>query len=66
MSENQSRSVVSDYQNRSVVLARRPVGEVRDEDFRIETEVIRELRPGEFLIEILWSVARSLHAPQDE
>ena len=54
MSENQSRSVVSDYQNRSVVLARRPVGEVRDEDFRIETEVIRELRPGELLIEVLW------------
>ena len=54
MSENQNRSVVSDYQNRSVVLARRPVGEVRDEDFRIETEVIRELRPGEFLIEVLY------------
>jgi NADPH-dependent curcumin reductase CurA len=54
MSENQSRSVVSDYQNRSVVLARRPVGEVRDEDFRIETQVIRELRPGEILIEVLW------------
>jgi NADPH-dependent curcumin reductase CurA len=51
MSENQSRSAVSDYQNRSVVLARRPVGEVRDEDFRIETEAIRELRPGEILIE---------------
>jgi len=45
---------MSEYQNRSVVLARRPVGEVRDEDFRIETEVIRELRSGEFLIEILW------------
>ena len=43
-----------EYQNRSVVLARRPVGEVRDEDFRIETEVVRELRPGEFLIEVLW------------
>jgi len=54
MSENQNRSVVSDYQNRSVVLARRPVGEVRDEDFRIETQAIRELRPGEFLIEILY------------
>jgi hypothetical protein len=35
-------------------LARRPVGEVRDEDFRIETEVVRELQPGEILIEILW------------
>jgi NADPH-dependent curcumin reductase CurA len=42
------------YQNRSVVLARRPVGEVRDEDFRIETEVMRELRPGEILIQVLW------------
>ncbi len=54
MSENQSHSVVSDYQNRSVVLARRPVGEVRDEDFRIETEIVRDLRPGELLIEILY------------
>jgi hypothetical protein len=45
---------MSEYQNRSVVLARRPVGEVRDEDFRIETEGIRELRPGEILIEVLW------------
>jgi len=43
-----------EYQNRSVVLARRPVGEVRDEDFRIETAPVRELRPGEFLIEVLW------------
>ncbi len=45
---------MSEYQNRSVVLARRPVGEVRDEDFRIETEVVRELQPGEFLIKVLW------------
>ncbi len=54
MLENKQRSVRSEYQNRCVVLARRPVGEVRDEDFRIETESVRELRPGEFLIEILW------------
>jgi NADPH-dependent curcumin reductase CurA len=42
------------YQNRSIVLARRPVGEVRDEDFRIENAVVRELRPGEFLIQVIW------------
>jgi len=45
---------MSDYQNRSIVLARRPHGEVRDEDFRMETETVRELQPGEFLIEVLW------------
>ena len=54
MSEDQKRSVAPEYQNRSVVLARRPVGEVRDEDFRIETKVVRKLRPGEFLIKLLW------------
>ena len=54
MSDNQSSSAVSDYQNRSVMLARRPVGEVRDEDFRVEAKAVRELRPGEFLIEVLW------------
>ncbi|MFB3117531.1 MAG: NADP-dependent oxidoreductase [Myxococcota bacterium] len=43
-----------EYQNRSVVLARRPVGEVRDEDFRLETEAVRKLQPGEFLIKVLW------------
>ncbi len=42
------------YQNRSIVLARRPVGEVRDEDFRFETNLVRELQPGESLIQILW------------
>jgi len=41
------------YQNRSIVLARRPVGEVRDEDFRIENAVVRELKPGEFLIQVI-------------
>jgi hypothetical protein len=45
---------MSDYQNRSIVLARRPQGEVRDEDFRMETEPVRELKPGEFTIQVLW------------
>jgi hypothetical protein len=45
---------MSDYQNRSIVLARRPRGEVQDEDFRMETESVRELKPGEFLIKVLW------------
>jgi NADPH-dependent curcumin reductase CurA len=30
------------------------VGEVRDEDFRIESRAVRELRPDEFLIQVLW------------
>ena len=45
---------MSEYQNRSIVLARRPIGEVRDEDFRTENETVRDLRPGEFLIQILY------------
>ncbi len=45
---------MSDYQNRSIVLARRPQGEVRDEDFRMEIEPVRDLKPGEFLIKVLW------------
>ena len=45
---------MSDYQNRSIVLARRPQGEVRDEDFRMEIEPVRDLEPGEFLIKVLW------------
>jgi NADPH-dependent curcumin reductase CurA len=45
---------MAEFQNRRVVLARRPVGEVRDEDFRIETETVRDLQPGEFAIEVLW------------
>jgi len=43
-----------EYQNRSIVLVCRPVGEVRDEDFRTETGVVRALRPGEFLIKVLY------------
>jgi NADPH-dependent curcumin reductase CurA len=45
---------MSDHQNRSIVLARRPRGEVRDEDFRLDTAPVRELKPGEFLIKVLW------------
>ena len=45
---------MSDYQNRTIVLARRPHGEVQDEDFRMETEPVRALQPGEFLIKVLW------------
>lgn len=45
---------MSDYQNRTIVLARRPHGEVQDEDFRMETEPVRELKPSEFLIKVLW------------
>jgi hypothetical protein len=45
---------MSDYQNRSMVLARRPQGEVRDEDFRMVIEPVRDLKPGEFLIKVLW------------
>ena len=45
---------MSEYQNRSIVLVRRPDGEVRDDDFRTDTEVVRDLQPGEFLIKILY------------
>jgi len=45
---------MSEYQNRSIVLVRRPVGEVRDEDFRTDTEIVRDLEPGEFLIKVLY------------
>jgi len=42
------------YQNRKIVLARRPKGEVVDEDLRLETEQTREINDGEVLIKVLW------------
>lgn len=38
------------YTNTSIRLAQRPQGEVKDSDFSLETNAVRELKQGEFLI----------------
>lgn len=45
---------MSHYQNRAIVLAKRPQGEPKDNDFRLETEPVRALQDGEILIRVLW------------
>jgi NADPH-dependent curcumin reductase CurA len=45
---------MSHYQNRAIVLAKRPQGEPKDNDFRLETGPVRALQDGEILIRILW------------
>jgi len=40
--------------NRRMVLARRPVGMVRDEDFAIEAAPVPEPRDGELLVKVCW------------
>ena len=45
---------MTEYQNRKIVLARRPQGEVADEDLRLETEPVRDIQEGEILIKVLW------------
>ncbi len=45
---------MSKYVNRSITLAKRPEGEIRDGDLEMETGSIREIRDGEFLIRTLW------------
>ena len=45
---------MSNYKNRSIVLARRPEGEIRDGDLVMETGDVREIEDGEFLIRTLW------------
>ncbi len=44
---------MSKYQNRRIVLARRPNGEIADGDLRLETVPVPELREGEVLIKVL-------------
>lgn len=45
---------MSNYQNRSIVLAKRPSGEIQDGDLVMETGAVREITDGEFLIRTLW------------
>lgn len=45
---------MSHYQNRAIVLAKRPQGEPKDNDFRLETGPVRALQDGEILIRVLW------------
>ena len=45
---------MSNYKNRSITLAKRPSGEIRDGDLVMETESVRDLQDGEFLIRTLW------------
>ena len=45
---------MSNYKNRSIVLARRPEGEIRDGDLVMETGDVREIEDDEFLIRTLW------------
>jgi NADPH-dependent curcumin reductase CurA len=45
---------MSHYQNRAIVLAKRPQGELKDSDFRMETLSVQPLQDGEILIRVLW------------
>ncbi|GAB3106374.1 NADP-dependent oxidoreductase [Aestuariicella hydrocarbonica] len=45
---------MTQYQNRSIVLSKRPQGELQDGDLTLETNPVRELKDGEFLIQVLW------------
>ena len=45
---------MSNYQNHSIVLAKRPKGEIQDGDLVMETGDVREITDGEFLIQTLW------------
>ncbi|TQV84013.1 NADP-dependent oxidoreductase [Exilibacterium tricleocarpae] len=45
---------MSNYKNRRIVLARRPKGEVADEDLRLESVDMKPLDDGEILIKVLW------------
>ncbi len=45
---------MTDYQNTSVVLAKRPNGEIQDGDLVLKNETVRPLKDGEVLIKTLW------------
>lgn len=45
---------MSSYQNRCILLSRRPEGEIRDGDLTLTSQPVRALREGEFLIQVLW------------
>ncbi|MBK9180400.1 MAG: NADP-dependent oxidoreductase [Acidimicrobiales bacterium] len=40
--------------NRQLVLARRPIGAVQDDDFELRTGPVPEPGPGQFLVRVLW------------
>jgi len=42
------------YTNTRVLLAKRPIGEPRPENFTIETVPVRDLEKGEILVKVLW------------
>jgi NADPH-dependent curcumin reductase CurA len=42
------------YQNRSIILNKRPQGEIQDGDLALVTRPVRELKDGELLIQVLW------------
>jgi NADPH-dependent curcumin reductase CurA len=42
------------YANRAVVMAQRPNGEPKNEDFRIEEHTLPELAEAEILVRTLW------------
>ncbi len=41
-------------ENRSIVLASRPRGEIRDGDLATKSGTVRDLQDGEFLLQVLW------------
>lgn len=45
---------MSQYQNRSIILSKRPQGELQDGDLTLTSNPVRELKDGEYLIQILW------------
>lgn len=45
---------MSHYQNRCILLSRRPEGEIRDGDLTLSSQPVRPLQAGEFLIQVLW------------
>lgn len=45
---------MTDYQNRAVVLSRRPEGEIREGDLELQSKPVPALKPGDVLVKTLW------------
>ena len=45
---------MSEHQNKSIVLASRPIGEPTADDFRLETTAVPEVQDGQVLIKVLY------------
>ena len=45
---------MSNYENRSVVLSKRPRGEIQDGDLTLVSSEVPSIEDGEFLIRVLW------------